>query len=73
MSTVKKYTLTRPSQYWKHLRDWKRDFWKRERRAHNSAIPALLKDDYSREEFESDSCSSEHPCSLCGGGSNKVV
>lgn len=33
MATVKKGTLTRAPQWWKHLRDWKRVFWKRERKA----------------------------------------
>lgn len=26
-------TLTRSPQWWKHLRDWKRVFWKRDRQA----------------------------------------
>ena len=33
MATVKRGILTRPPQWWKHLRDWKRVFWKRERKA----------------------------------------
>jgi hypothetical protein len=33
MATVKKGTLTPAHQWWKHLRDWKRKFWKRERKA----------------------------------------
>jgi hypothetical protein len=33
MANVKKGTLTRPPQWWKHLRDWKRVFWKSERSA----------------------------------------
>lgn len=33
MATVKKGILTRAPQWWKHLRDWKRVFWKRERKA----------------------------------------
>lgn len=31
MATVKKGILTRAPQWWRHLRDWKRIFWKRER------------------------------------------
>lgn len=34
MASVKRGTLTRPPQWWKHLRPyWRRVFWKRERRA----------------------------------------
>lgn len=33
MASVKQGTLTRPPQWWKHLRDWKRVFWKKERKA----------------------------------------
>lgn len=33
MATVKKGLLTESPQWWKHLRDWKRVFWKRERKA----------------------------------------
>jgi hypothetical protein len=33
MATVKKGILTRAPQWWKHLRDWKRTFWKRHRKA----------------------------------------
>lgn len=38
MASVKKGTLTRPSQWWKHLRDWKRGFWKAERRAYKKVL-----------------------------------
>lgn len=38
MANVKKGQLTRPPQWWKHLRDWKRVFWKSERRAQKDAI-----------------------------------
>ncbi len=38
MAGVKKGTLTRPPQWWKHLRDWKRVHWKRERKAQGKAI-----------------------------------
>ena len=33
MASVKTGTLTRPPQWWKHLRKWKRVFWKKERGA----------------------------------------
>lgn len=34
MASVKSGShLTPPPQWWKHLRDWKRVFWKRERKA----------------------------------------
>lgn len=33
MATVKKGILTPAPQWWRHLRDWKRTFWKRERQA----------------------------------------
>jgi hypothetical protein len=33
MASVKKGTLVQSPQWWKHLRDWKRVFWKRERGA----------------------------------------
>jgi hypothetical protein len=38
MATVKKGTLTRSPQWWKHLRSWKRVFWKRERKTARRAI-----------------------------------
>lgn len=34
MASVKKGTMTRPPQWWKHLKEWKRVFWKSERQAH---------------------------------------
>ena len=30
--------LTRSPQWWKHLKDWKRVFWKSERQAQKKAI-----------------------------------
>jgi len=33
MATIKKGILTPSPQWWRHLRDWKRDFWHRERKA----------------------------------------
>ncbi len=38
MANVKKGNLVRPPQWWKHLRDWKRVFWKKHRKAEQSAI-----------------------------------
>lgn len=33
MANVKKGQLVPSPQWWKHLRDWKRVFWKKERKA----------------------------------------
>jgi hypothetical protein len=44
MATVKKGTLTRAREWWKHLKWMKRDFWKRERKASKSDIQQRLKD-----------------------------
>lgn len=33
MANVKKGLLTPAPQWWRHLRDWKRVFWKKERKA----------------------------------------
>jgi len=33
MAHVRKDQLTPAPQWWKHLREWKRVFWKRERKA----------------------------------------
>ena len=41
MATKKKGILTRAPQWWKHLRDWKHVFWKRERKAARKAQAAL--------------------------------
>lgn len=38
MANVKQGNLTASPQWWKHLKDWKRVFWKGERRAHERAI-----------------------------------
>jgi len=38
MATVKKGILTRAPQWWRHLRAWKRVFWKKERKAALRAI-----------------------------------
>jgi hypothetical protein len=31
MANVKKGNTVRPPQWWKHLKDWKRIFWKQQR------------------------------------------
>jgi len=38
MATKKKGVLTPSPQWWRHLRDWKRAFWKRERQAAQRAM-----------------------------------
>lgn len=38
MAHVKKGQLTKSPQWWKHLKDWKRVFWKSERRAQKEQI-----------------------------------
>jgi hypothetical protein len=38
MANVKKGNLTPPPQWWKHLRDWKRFFWKGERKAQKDKV-----------------------------------
>ena len=38
MSNVKKGNVAAPPQWWKHLRDWKRVFWKKERRNQTAVI-----------------------------------
>lgn len=34
MASAKKDTINRSPQWWKHLRDWKKVFWKRERQSY---------------------------------------
>ena len=41
MASVKQGTLSRPPQWWKHLRDWKRVFWKRERQSYKRFIGGI--------------------------------
>ena len=38
MANVKKGNLTRAGQWWKHLKEWKRIFWKAERQAQKKDI-----------------------------------
>lgn len=51
MANVKRGNLTSAREWWQHLRPFgKRDFWKRERRAHKDALQERLEDDYPPEE-----------------------
>jgi len=38
MANVKQGNLTSPPQWWKHLKDWKRVFWKSERQEQKKVI-----------------------------------
>jgi len=38
MASVKKGTITHSPQWWKHLKEYKRTFWKAERKAHKKEI-----------------------------------
>ena len=38
MANKKQGNLTAPPQWWKHLRDWKKVFWKTERQAQKKDI-----------------------------------
>ena len=38
MANVKKGNLTKPPQWWKHLKEFKRFFWKAERKAQKRDI-----------------------------------
>jgi len=38
MASVKQGTMTRSPQWWKHLKEWKRVFWKSERQAQKRNI-----------------------------------
>ena len=38
MANVKQGQSVRPPQWWKHLREFKRFFWKKQRRADKAAI-----------------------------------
>ncbi len=54
MAHVKKGLSVRPPQWWKHLRDWKRVFWKRQRKADMSALVHSARHDRTRRGIESD-------------------
>lgn len=38
MANVKKGNLTKPPKWWKHLKDWKKIFWHKERKAQDRDI-----------------------------------
>jgi hypothetical protein len=38
MANVKKNQVTKSPQWWKHLREWKKVFWKAERQAQKAII-----------------------------------
>lgn len=38
MANVKQGHLVKAGQWWKHLKDWKREFWKRNRKAGKKLI-----------------------------------
>lgn len=38
MANVKQGNATKPPQWWKHLKDWKKVFWRAERRAWKKTI-----------------------------------
>jgi len=42
MANVKQGNLTKSPQWWKHLKDWKRVFWKSERKAQQKEIKKNL-------------------------------
>jgi hypothetical protein len=42
MANVKQGNLTKSPQWWKHLKDFKRFFWKAERKAQNNDIKGRL-------------------------------
>jgi hypothetical protein len=44
MAHKHKGQLTPAPQWWKHLKDWKRVFWKTERQAHKKEIKKNEKD-----------------------------
>lgn len=44
MANKKQGQLTRPPQWWVHLREWKKVFWKAERQAHKKEITKQEKD-----------------------------
>lgn len=52
VANVKHGNITPPPQWWKHLRDWKRIFWKRERMAQQRNIANDTDVLVREEEFE---------------------
>lgn len=52
MAHVRKGQLTPPPQWWRHLRDWKRVFWKRERKEAKREAIAESKTRHPRRVFD---------------------
>jgi hypothetical protein len=48
MANVKKGQLTKPGEWWKHLRWTKRAFWKRNRRAEVAEVKTIQKEQADR-------------------------
>ncbi|MEX0598433.1 MAG: hypothetical protein WD512_18265 [Candidatus Paceibacterota bacterium] len=44
MANVKKGQLVAPPQWWKHLKEWKKVFWHKNRRAEKKQIKRRLKE-----------------------------
>ena len=44
MANIKKGTLTPPPQWWKHLKDYKKIFWHKERKAWTKEIANIKKE-----------------------------
>jgi len=45
MAHKRKGQLTPAHQWWRHLKDWKRFFWKRERKAQAQDVKRILQSD----------------------------
>ena len=54
MANVKQGNKTSAPQWWKHLRDWKRVFWKSERMAQKKAIKNERSDQMDHDTIGSD-------------------
>lgn len=50
MATIKKGILTSAKEWWVHLRDTKREFWKGERKEAKKIIKSDLNDGYSHDD-----------------------
>ena len=44
MANVKKGVLVRAHEWWRHLRQWKRAFWKRQRKAERRDIERRVRE-----------------------------
>jgi len=54
MAHVKKGLSVRPPQWWKHLRDWKRVFWRRQRKADKSDLALSPRHERNRPRIDND-------------------